>query len=246
MLWVTAVTRHWSALCPGSRELASRHWHTWANIAREKGWLSSVAPVFLCASTTSFSWPIIPLRSFESLRLTFVTIPGKLALLATTYDWICLAYAGEPKRTVQKLLHTMVVVVVWLSCLTLRDLMEFSPSSSSCIHEISQARILEWIVTSFSRGSSRPRDRNCISCVAGIFFYCWVTRETLHSRTVVKQKKVSAFQKESLNILLMGKKKKDGPYSSFLIRAVSFSPFPFYLKYIFFHMFFLWALQVSS
>ena len=38
MLWVPAS-------CPGSRELASRHWHTWANTARERGWLSSVAPV---------------------------------------------------------------------------------------------------------------------------------------------------------------------------------------------------------
>ena len=29
-------------------------------------------------------------------------------------------------------------------------------------HRISQARILEWIATSFSKGSSQPRDWNCI------------------------------------------------------------------------------------
>ena len=106
---------------------------------------------------------------------------------------------------------------VWLC-----ELMEFSPSGSS-IHEISQAKILEWVVTSFSRGSSWPRDRTCISCIAGIFFHCWVTRETLHNRTVGKQKKVSAFQKESLNILMTAKKKYR-PYCSFLVRAVSFFP----------------------
>ena len=32
------------------------------------------------------------------------------------------------------------------------------------VHGISQARILEWVVISFSRGSSRPRDWTCISC----------------------------------------------------------------------------------
>ena len=47
--------------------------------------------------------------------------------------------------------------------------MDCSPPSSS-VHEISQARILEWVDISFSRGSSWPRDRNCVSCIAGKFF----------------------------------------------------------------------------
>ena len=37
-----------------------------------------------------------------------------------------------------------------------------SPPSSS-IHGILQARILEWVAISFSRGSSRPRDRTQVS-----------------------------------------------------------------------------------
>ena len=41
--------------------------------------------------------------------------------------------------------------------LTLWDPMDCSPSGSS-VHRISQARILEWIHISFSRGSSQPRD----------------------------------------------------------------------------------------
>ena len=43
------------------------------------------------------------------------------------------------------------------SCPTLCDLMDCSLPGSS-VHEISQARILEWIAISFSRGSSRPRN----------------------------------------------------------------------------------------
>ena len=42
----------------------------------------------------------------------------------------------------------------------------------STIHGILQARILEWVAMSFSRGSSWPRDWisvSCISCIAGRF-----------------------------------------------------------------------------
>ena len=38
------------------------------------------------------------------------------------------------------------------------------------VHGISQARILEWVAISFSRGSSLPRDWTCVSCTAGRCF----------------------------------------------------------------------------
>ena len=43
------------------------------------------------------------------------------------------------------------------SCLTLCDPMDCSPPGSS-VHGILQARILEWVAISFSRGSSQPTD----------------------------------------------------------------------------------------
>ena len=43
-----------------------------------------------------------------------------------------------------------------------------SPGSS--VHGISHTRILEWAAIFFSRGSSRPRARTYISCLAGGFF----------------------------------------------------------------------------
>ena len=48
------------------------------------------------------------------------------------------------------------------------------------VHGISQARILEWVTISFSRGSFCPRDQTHISCVAGRFF----TAEPLRKPTV--------------------------------------------------------------
>ena len=54
--------------------------------------------------------------------------------------------------------------VVTKSCPTLCDPMGCSLPGSS-VHRILQARVLEWVATSYSRGSSRPRDRNSVSCV---------------------------------------------------------------------------------
>ena len=47
------------------------------------------------------------------------------------------------------------------------------------VHEILQARILEWVAFPFSRGSSQPRDRTQVYCIAGGFFTSWTTREVL-------------------------------------------------------------------
>ena len=52
------------------------------------------------------------------------------------------------------------------SCLTLCDPVDCSLSGFS-VHGILQARILEWVAISFSRGSSRPRDQTWVSCTAG-------------------------------------------------------------------------------
>ena len=52
------------------------------------------------------------------------------------------------------------------SCLTVCNSMDCSLPSSS-VHRILQARILEWVTIPFSRGSSQPRDRTWVSCIAG-------------------------------------------------------------------------------
>ena len=47
----------------------------------------------------------------------------------------------------------------------------------SSVRGIFQARVLEWIAISFSRGSSRPRNRTRVSRIAGRRFTIWATRE---------------------------------------------------------------------
>ena len=75
------------------------------------------------------------------------------------------------------------------SCLTPCDPMNCSLPDSS-VHGISQARILEWVAISSSRGSSHPRDWTCIShiccvsCIAVGFFIHWAIGEAQqHART---------------------------------------------------------------
>ena len=55
------------------------------------------------------------------------------------------------------------------SCPTFSNPVDCSPPGSS-VHEIFQTRILEWVATSFSRGSSGPRDRTQVSCIGGRLF----------------------------------------------------------------------------
>ena len=65
-------------------------------------------------------------------------------------------------------MQLVVVLVVSDSC----DPMDSNLTDSSVLG-ILQARILEWVAISFSRGSSRPRNWTCVSCdscIAGEFF----------------------------------------------------------------------------
>ena len=72
------------------------------------------------------------------------------------------------------------------SCQTLCDPMDCSLPGSS-VNGILQARVLEWIAISFSRGSSWPRDRTHVSHIAGRCFNLWATRKAQFSgRTSAK------------------------------------------------------------
>ena len=71
------------------------------------------------------------------------------------------------------------------SCPTLCDPVDCSPPDSS-VHGILQARILEWVAISFSRGSSQPRDPTWVSCIAVRRFILWAP---ICSNLLIDQKK---------------------------------------------------------
>ena len=78
-----------------------------------------------------------------------------LNLVQSSQSWYYL-YLGSEKT---------VNMLVTQSCLTLCDPMDCSPPGSS-VHGILQARILEWVATSYPRGYSQLRDGTCVSCIS--------------------------------------------------------------------------------
>ena len=64
------------------------------------------------------------------------------------------------------------------SCPTLCDPVDCSLPGSS-LYGILQARVLEWVAISFSRGSSRPRYLTRVSCIPGRRFNLWATSKVI-------------------------------------------------------------------
>ena len=75
------------------------------------------------------------------------------------------------------------VCVCVCACLAVSDSLwpyEQSPTSLPSVHGIFQARMLEWGASSYSRGSSQPRDRSHVSCTGRGVLYHWATWEVGH------------------------------------------------------------------
>ena len=68
----------------------------------------------------------------------------------------------------QMLLKRKLKVLAAQLCPTLCDLTDYNPPGSS-VHRILQAKILEWVVFPFSKGSSQPRDQIQVSYIADEF-----------------------------------------------------------------------------
>ena len=110
-------------------------------------------------------------------------------------QWKQLITAEWMQKLIQEVIcisFPLCVRCVSTSCLTLCDPMGCSPPGSS-VQGISQARILEWVAISYSRGSSRPRDQThffCVSWPAGRFSGDhWATREVQLNYHKKKKKK---------------------------------------------------------
>ena len=99
----------------------------------------------------------------------------RLLHLRWQVDSLRLAPPRKPFRALER------KKVKLLSRVTLCDPVDCSLPGSS-VHGILQARILEWVTISFSRGSSRLRDRTRVSHIGGRCFNVWATREAQRSK----------------------------------------------------------------
>ena len=82
-------------------------------------------------------------------------------------------------RSLSSYVCVCVCVLVAQSYPTLWYSMKCSPPDSS-VHGISQARILEWVAISISRGAFQSRDQTQVSCFAGRFLTVWAPRKPFY------------------------------------------------------------------
>ena len=108
-----------------------------------------------------------------------------------TYGWVTSLFTWNNHNLVCLLIgYVKLKVLVTQSCPTLCDSVDCSPPGSSACG-ILQARILEWVVISFSRGSSQLKDWTWVSHTAGRFFILWVTRDIpIQSKKLKKKKRI--------------------------------------------------------
>ena len=101
--------------------------------------------------------------SLSLLQQIFLTQESNRGLLHCRQILYQLSYAATAAKSLQ-------------SCPTLCDPIDGSPPGS-LVPRILQAKTLEWVAISFSRGSFRPRNRTRVTCIAGRFFTNWTMRE---------------------------------------------------------------------
>ena len=98
-------------------------------------------------------------------------------------------------------LYSFVCVSTQL-CLILCDPLDCSPPGFS-VHGVLQARILEWVAISFSRGSSRPRDQTPISCISyigkWILYHCATWEAVCILLTGIKKSSLKSHAKSNIS-----------------------------------------------
>ena len=94
----------------------------------------------------------------------------------TTCGWASLQAGSQMQESPARRLCVLATKSYRILC----HPMDCSPPGSS-VHGILQARIVEWVVTPFSRGIFPTQGLNQLFCIAGRFFTIWATREALRT-----------------------------------------------------------------
>ena len=96
--------------------------------------------------------------------VTFSLCLGPVDVFSQTSEVSTHSYLSFRRLMCRKKVFFPACVVHAQSCVTLCYPVNCS-LLGSCVHGILQARILEWVAISSSRGSSQPRDQTHISCI---------------------------------------------------------------------------------
>ena len=117
-----------------------------------------------CSPPGSSIYGIFQARVLEWVAISFSRGSSNLGLPHCRQMLYCLSHQGSPQIERNESCSVMLD--------SLRPHVLYSPG-------ILQARILEWVASPFSRGSSQPRHQTQVSCNEGRFFSSRATREAL-------------------------------------------------------------------
>ena len=106
---------------------------------------------------------------------------GNVGYAVLPAQYVTQVWAENPVTAFQKAYVCVCVCVC--AQLTVGYSMDCSPPGFA-VHGILQVRILEWVVISYSRGSSRPRDWTHISCIGRQVLYPCATWEVSLERLI--------------------------------------------------------------
>ena len=122
-------------------------------------------------NSTLIHWPPLP----KLILLISYSIRAQHACLSQGLLWLQHIFTSEIHLIM--FLHLTTVLCCTQSCLMLCNHLDWS-RQGFYVPGISQARILEWVAVSYSRGSSWPRDPthvSCSSCIVRWVLYLWTT-----------------------------------------------------------------------
>ena len=170
------------------RGFICRKWHLLLRRMSVRSWGAGMVSYFSCVWLCDPMDCNLPGSSVHGILqarlLEWVAIPFSRES-SWPRDWTCVSYVSCIDGWVLyhwRHLGSPAIGVKWSEvtqwCPTLCNPMDCSLPGSS-VHGILQARILEWVALSCSRGSSQPRDRTWVSCIAGRRFTIWATREAI-------------------------------------------------------------------
>ena len=147
------------------------------------------------ACSRSISWSVVKLRvKYWPFDFIISTVNHShhferywliLILTENLWNWFYFITTSQAKKLAQRGSGTFQVYsqtqsekvkVKSLSCVRLCNPINCSLPGFS-VHGILQARILEWVAIYFSRGSSWPKNRTQVSCIAGRCSTLWASRE---------------------------------------------------------------------
>ena len=150
------------------------------------GWECSLEKKLVSYSCLQYSCTSIFLPEKSHGQRSLVGYSSKVHKGSGTTEWLSkhappTSKTVTEKRPLSSYIESESESEVAQSCPTLCDPVDCSLPGFS-VHGIFQARVPEWVAISFSRGSSRPRDRTPDSHILGRSFTLWATREAQVAR----------------------------------------------------------------